>query len=132
MNRDLVFPCEHSRLHGPRLTVIMDRAMEASTPAETRPKRQLPPEFIEKRWKPGQSGNPLGRASDRGLVATILRETEGGAKLALKLLDVLDNPSKYRARACDVIEAAKTLHDWAFGPINRALLSELSKGATEV
>ena len=64
-------------------------------------------------WKPGQSGNPLGRRSDKSLVDRVLKDTENGAELGSILLDI----ARHGRRDTDRIEAASILLDRCFGKL---------------
>jgi hypothetical protein len=64
-------------------------------------------------WQPGQSGNPLGRRSDKSLVDHVLASTKGGAELG----DLLLNIARNGKRDTDRIEAANALLDRCFGKI---------------
>lgn len=84
-----------------------------------------------KPWAPGQSGNPLGRRSDRALVDHVLKSTKGGAELG----DLLLNIARNGKRDCDRLDAATVLLDRCFGkiaPADRDSLLESLKGAREI
>jgi hypothetical protein len=82
-----------------------------------------------KPWAPGQSGNPLGRRSDKTLVDHVLASTRDGAELGDLLLDI----ARKGKRDCDRIDACDVLLDRCFGKIAPAdrdsLLGTLTRGA---
>lgn len=58
-----------------------------------------PPANEHARWKPGQSGNPRGRAKGHAAVArTILRETDHGDELVMYALKIWRDPDEPKAR----------------------------------
>jgi len=82
-------------------------------------------------WQPGQSGNPLGRRSDKTLVDHVLTSTKGGAELGDLLLSIARNGK----RDTDRIEACDVLLDRCFGkiaPADRPSLFGALQGATGI
>ena len=82
-------------------------------------------------WQPGQSGNPLGRRSDKTLVDHVLASTRGGAELG----DILLSIARTGRREKDRIEACDVLLDRLYGKVSAedqpALFGAL-RGATEL
>src|SRR5260370_37165533 len=66
-----------------------------------------------KSWRPGQSGNPAGRGSDKRLVRYVLKETHQGEELAEILLRIARSAPRYG----DKLEALKALLDRLFGRV---------------
>jgi hypothetical protein len=66
-----------------------------------------------KSWRPGQSGNPAGRRSDKRLVRYLLKETRNGEELAEILLRIARSAPRYG----DKLEALKVLLDRLFGRV---------------
>lgn len=83
-------------------------------------------------WRPGESGNPGGRPSDREAVQHALRKTRGGIELVDHYLDLARHARKENLR----LDALNALWDRVFGrppsgADHAALLGAL-RGTTEV
>jgi hypothetical protein len=92
--------------------------------AGARKERMLSPEFLERRWKPGESGNPAGHSGEYG---EVLRMARALAPRAIERLSELLESEDERVAAV----ACNALLDRAFGkprehPPQPSPVSELS------
>src|SRR5215510_11014063 len=70
--------------------------------------RDLPAAFLERRWKPGQSGNPSGQTAEYGEVVSLARSLS--VRAVERLAELMESPDERVAAV-----ACNTILDRAFG-----------------